>query len=78
MPKSNYKQIATALTEHATFEGNSARAYRDAGNIYRVISYRTEIANYDLNTGIGWVDSTKYSVTTSKLQNMVRRAWGVQ
>lgn len=77
MSKATYPQIKIALEEHASFEGNSCHAYRDAGGVYRVISYRTEVANYNLNTGEAWIDSTKYSVTTSKLQNIIRRAWGV-
>ena len=75
MGYSNYRDIAAAIAERREFVGNSASgAYY--GKQYRVYSYGTEIARYD---GYDYVLNThKYSVTTSKLQNIIRRAWAAK
>jgi hypothetical protein len=74
--KSNYAQIAAALATLQPFTGNSLTAER-VGDTYRVTSYRTQIAEWNLTTGEKWVSPTRYSVTTSKQQNLIRRTWGV-
>jgi hypothetical protein len=74
--KSNYKQIAIALKAIEPFIGNSLRGER-WGDEYRVISYRTLIATHNTTTGENWISPTRYSVTTTKQQNLIRRAWGV-
>jgi len=74
--KSNYKQIAVALETLQPFTGNSLKGVQ-LGDTYRVISYSTQIAEYNTTTGEKWVSPTRYSVTTSRQQNLIRRAWGV-
>lgn len=74
MSKLNYTQIETALKNRVPFTGNSCHAYLD-GEQYRVISYSTLVATSE--NGVGWVTPQKYSQTTSKLQNIIKRAWGV-
>lgn len=76
----NYKVIEQKLRNLETFEGNSMTArYSGPFNtgVYEVFSYRTLIATAN---GLGAInlDSRKYSVTTSKHQNLIRRAWGVK
>lgn len=75
MSQLNYRQIEGALARREEFKGNSCHAYWD-GTQYRVISYSTLVATSE--NGVGWVTPQKYSVTTSKLQNIIRRAWGVK
>lgn len=44
--------------------------------VYTVYSYGTPIATLDPNRSV-WVTPARYSVTTSKHTNMVKRAWGL-
>jgi hypothetical protein len=48
------------------------------GKEYLIYSYRTLIAIIDLESGKIELDGSKYSVTTSKQQNLVKRALGVK
>jgi hypothetical protein len=43
---------------------------------YTVYSYNTPIAKLDPNRSV-WFTPIRYSVTTSKHLNMVKRAWGL-
>jgi len=74
--KANYDQIRQHLATLTPFVGNSMRGEK-WGDTYRVISYSTQIAEYNTTTGEKWVTPKRYSVTTSKQQNLVRNAWGV-
>lgn len=74
MSQLNYTQIEKALLERVPFKGSSCHAYFD-GDQYRVVSYSTLIATSE--RGVYWVNPTKYSVTTSRLQNIIRKAWGI-
>lgn len=74
MPKDTYSSIETKLKDHKKFNGNSSRGFWDSGT-YRVYSYDTEIANYNYHTKEFWIDSKRYSVTTSRLQNIIRKVW---
>jgi hypothetical protein len=76
MSKQNYKEIENSLTVLDNFKGNSAEG-EWIGDVYAVFSYNTIIATYDRSDGKRWVCPNKYSVTTSRLQNMVRRVWSV-
>ena len=78
----NYKTIERKLANREPFTGNSMSASLDYG-IYSVWSYSTLIADYKL----GKLDDGepritfnphKYSVTTSRHQNLIRRAWGLK
>ena len=72
----NYKTIERKLKAYEPFKGNSLWATRN-GDEYYVYSYSTQIARASLN--VLWHDVTerKYSTTTSRHQNLIRRAWGV-
>lgn len=72
----NYKTIETKLRNRESFRGNSLIA-SSYGNLYQVVSYDTLIASYDIETHRVWLDDTKYSVTTSRHQNLIKRAWGM-
>lgn len=69
----NYKTIARKLANLEPFRGNTLTAYWD-GDVYKVVSYSTLIATA-VQAGY-WTtfNDRKYSVTTSKHQNIIRRA----
>ena len=71
----NYKTIATKLANRESFRGNSLNAYW-IGEVYKVISYNTLIAEVG-NMGNILLNENKYSVTTSRHQNLIRKAWGI-
>jgi len=73
---SNYTQVEEAVADFAPFKGNTARGFWE-GLEYRVMSYGATVAVYNRGSGQMWVASTRYSKTTSRLQNIVRRAWGL-
>jgi len=71
----NYKTIERKLRNLEPFKGNSLRAFWDGGS-YLVVSYSTAIAS--ANSTEREVTERKYSVTTSRHQNLIRRAWGIK
>lgn len=71
----NYKTIARKLANLEPFRGNTLTAVY-VGEVYKVFSYSTLIAEVG-NMGNRLLNETKYSVTTSKHQNIIRRAWGI-
>lgn len=77
MSYSNYRQIEDAIREGKPFEGNSARGvFSTLDGYYRVYSYNTLIARIMPYTmAQGELNTRRYSNTTSRLQNIVRRAW---
>ena len=83
MSYTSYKAMETAIRNCQPFEGNSARGVWE-GDTYTVYSYRTRIFTvegaYAGKPGRGEfeLDTRKYSVTTSRLQNIIRRAWGIK
>jgi hypothetical protein len=81
----NYKTIERKLKELESFNGNTltARVEKTWGTFsYKVYSYNTLIAEkyWDGMEGEWFtrLNDTKYSVTTSKHQNIIRRAWGLK
>lgn len=69
----NYKEVETLLESHAPFKhAHSMRAERH-DDAYRVYSYSTLIAEFVWDTAQWTLNETKYSVTTSKQQNILRR-----
>ena len=69
----NYKEVEKALETCETFKhGESMKATREGG-VYRVFSYHTEIARFNEIEGVWYVNPQKYSSTTSKQQNLVKR-----
>ena len=75
----NYKTIETKLASLESFSGNSLSANWSMGE-YLVWSYNTEIASASggkITPFSFWIDPAKYSVTTSRHQNLIRNAWGL-
>jgi hypothetical protein len=68
--------METAIREGKNFTGNSAKGeFSILDGYYRVYSYGTLIAWYKPYTRAGYsLNSQKYSNTTSRLQNIIRRA----
>lgn len=73
----NYKTISTKVRNRENFKGNTMWGAWLNSTQYTIFSYSTPIAEIDTLTGKVWVNPRKYSVTTSKHQNIIRRAWGV-
>jgi hypothetical protein len=80
----NYRTIEAKLKELEPFKGNSLSAVKliDRHELnYRVYSYNTLIASKIYSASEGeWFTSLsekKYSTTTSRHQNLIRRAWGI-
>jgi len=78
MTRATYATMPALIATKTPFVHGSAHAYIDDENIYRVFSYRTQIALFQL-TGepSPWLNETKYSMTTSRLQNIIRKAWAI-
>jgi len=74
----NYKTIEERVSSCSTFTGNSLKGYwvENSQGIweYRIYSYNTLIAT---NGPSKWVSPVKYSQTTSRQQNLIKRAWGL-
>ncbi len=78
MAKLNYAQVEVAIRNRENFQGNSCFG-QWLGENYIVTSYWTTIAKVVQSPGgaVEWVNPDYYSKTTSRLQNIVRRAWGL-
>ena len=86
MSYSNYSQIESAIRARVPFTGNSSRGYYE-GAEYVVVSYNTAIARATSVRVVGatwaecpgglYINQRKYSQTTTRLQNIVKRAWGL-
>ena len=72
----NYKTIEHKLRNLEPFKGNSLKGYW-LGSDYRVVSYATLVASHMSDTETKWLNPQKYSVTTSRHQNLIRRAWAI-
>jgi hypothetical protein len=72
----NYKTIEQKLRNREPFRGNSLTGSY-WGETYRITSYSTLIAGYNTISGVAWVTPERYSVTTSRHQNLIKRAWGL-
>lgn len=75
MSYANYRDIERAIRSLEGFTGNSARGAWDSEGIYTVFSYTTPIAKANARTGGMVVNLRQYSKTTSRLQNIIHRAW---
>lgn len=75
----NYSDIRFKVANLIPFRGNTMTGLwitaKDGTEIYRVFSYSTLIAQ--TFGGSSWVDDRKFSVTTSKHQNIIRKAWSL-
>ena len=76
MSYSNYTQIERAIANRQEFTGNSCAGRWLDRSEYVVFSYSTLIYSDDLLTGKRTLNARKYSNTTSRLQNLIRRAIG--
>lgn len=74
MGYANYAEVEQSLRTFHDFRGNSCKGYW-YGTEYHVYSYGTLIAVANAVTGGIAMNARKYSVTTSRLQNIIRRAW---
>lgn len=73
----NYRQIEDRLELFQPFRGNSMTGNWTADNeTFVVWSYSTIIAEYDATTGNAWINHRRYSRTTSRQQNLIRKVWG--
>jgi len=72
MERIKESEVLDYLKRKAEFKASSSIAER-VGNFYRVYSYSTLMAEYDL-VKKEWIyfNDRKYSVTTSRLQNKLR------
>lgn len=84
MRYSNYSEVEDAIRERREFRGNSCQGVFIDGD-YVVLSYNTVIAKATRCVVAGaerdgelWVNPKGYSKTTSRLQNIVKRAWEVK
>jgi hypothetical protein len=76
MGYANYRQIELAIIARDNFRGNSAWGMWVGGE-YKVVSYNTLIAKIGRD-GELYYNDTKYSRTTSRLQSIIRRSWGIK
>ena len=80
MTKATYKSMPNLLAQRIPFTHGSHRAEIIDG-IYTVFSYSTLIgqSSSPFNDGhfINQLNDTKYSMTTSRLQNIIRKSWGI-
>ena len=84
MRQHNYCQIRADLDHRETFVGNSCHGRHNDytpgrytyPSTYSVWSYSTLILTYDRNAHrVTYFDNRYYSVTTSRLQNLIRGAF---
>ena len=78
----NYRTIEAKLKSLTPFKGNSMSAWLNE-DLQRldVYSYSTLIARayrYAGTTLITYFDEGKYSTTTSRHQNLIKKAWGIK
>jgi hypothetical protein len=81
MIRATYKTMPSLIANRVPFTHGSAHAYTDTDGMYRVVSYSTEIATSlsPFNDGVfvNHLNERKYSMTTSRLQNIIRKAWAI-
>jgi hypothetical protein len=72
--RDNYRDIAYALQRRESFVGNSAAGYITPSGRYVVTSYHTTILSVE-GGRVVYFDNRFYSVTTSRLQAMIRQTF---
>ena len=73
----SYRVILQKLQNREPFKGNSLTGLLGSDGVYRVFSYNTKIA-IAFPDGQRELDRQRYSVTTSKHQSLIARAWGMK
>lgn len=76
MQTATYSTMPNLIRYLTAFKHGSHHATWD-GDKYSIYSYTTLIATYDRQTYEVVFNERKYSVTTSRLQNIIRREWGL-
>jgi hypothetical protein len=76
MQRATYREIPNRLYYRDPFVGNSCHAVRTPDENYYVWSYGTLILDYSLRESrVLMFNNRYYSVTTSRLQTMIRAAF---
>jgi len=74
----NYTQIQTAITNNQSFTHSSnmtaMNEWRGSHEFYVIYSYTTEVFTQDLENGETWINPQKYSQTTSRQVNLIKKA----
>lgn len=78
MPYTNYRAMQEAIENREPFEGNSASAFIDESSNYIIMSYDTIMAVISESGEVVSFNEKRYSTTTSRLQNMIRRAYNIK
>jgi hypothetical protein len=78
--QTTYSGMAHKLETRQPFTGSSVGANLITDKVtgdyeYQVFSYNTLIAK-DTN-GALWINPTKYSSTTSRIQNLIKKVWAI-
>lgn len=73
--RATYATMPALIATKTPFVHGSCHAYIDTDGEYRIVSYSTLIAQ--TISGSYWIDNRKFSMTTSRLQNIVRKAWAI-
>ena len=76
MAVDTYATIARKLDRLEPFDNKNSMSGRWEGDTFVVYSYRTVIAKASRN-GVRWLNSDRYSVTTSRQQALIRRVWEI-
>lgn len=77
MAHTNYRKMPSQIRDMEAFTHGSCHSINNLDKEYIVVSYSTPIARAKFN-GERWIyllNTCKYSSTTSRLQNIIRRAW---
>lgn len=84
MTKATYATIPALLADLTPFKHGSCHATKEVTRTrmeYRVYSYNTLIATAVWDGSEGelekFLNEQKYSMTTSRLQNIIRKAWSL-
>lgn len=72
----NYTELARRVGNFESYTHGSSHAIR-SGDTYTIVSYSTPIAVAELQDGkfVCRMLNRKFSTTTSRLQNIIRKEW---
>lgn len=76
MAKTTYREMPSKIANRQKFGGSSVWA-RTEGKYYVVYSYSTQIYKENLETGKKYFRNYFYSMTTTKIQSIIRRVMGI-
>lgn len=76
MTRATYATMPALLATKTPFTHGSCHAYFEDNGNYVVFSYSTLIAGITAS-GAKQLNERKYSMTTSRLQNIIRKAWAI-